>query len=100
MMMPAVNGRKARPDSIGEKSSTRCRYSVLKKNIEKSPQATMSIATLAPRTVRTAKIERRTSGSAERCSITTKPIRSTAESARMPITWPEPQPSSAERTIP
>ena len=45
---------------------------MLKKNIANSPQATTSIATFAPRTVRTEKIERRTSGSAERDSITTK----------------------------
>ena len=73
---------------------------MLKKNIAKSPAATTNIAAFAPRTVFTEKIERRTSGSAERRSISTKPTSSTAETARMPSTSPEPQPDSAERTMP
>ena len=95
-----MNGTNAKPASSGEKPSTRCTYSVLKKNIAKRPAATMSIATFAPRTVLTEKIERRTSGSAERCSMRTNATSSTAASARMPSTSAEPQPASAERTIP
>ena len=97
---PSVNGTNAKPASSGEKPSTRWRYSVLKKNIANRPAATTNIATFAPRTVLTAKIERRTSGSAERRSIRTKATSSTAARARKPSTSPEPQPSSAERTIP
>ena len=73
---------------------------MLKKNIAKRPAATTNIATFAPRTVLTEKIERRTSGSAERRSISTNATRSTAASARKPSTSAEPQPASAERTIP
>ena len=97
---PSVNGTNANPASSGEKPSTRWRYSVLKKNIANSPAATISIATFAPRTVLTEKIESRTSGSAERRSMSTKATSSTAESARKPSTSAEPQPDSAERTIP
>ena len=46
-MIPAVNGRKARPASIGEYPRTGWTNSVLKKNIANSPQATTSIATFA-----------------------------------------------------
>ena len=73
---------------------------MLKKNIEKSPAATTNIAMFAPRTVLTEKIESRTRGSAERDSISTKATSSTAASARMPSTSPDPQPDSADRTIP
>ena len=73
---------------------------MLKKNIAKSPAATTNIATLAPRTVFTEKIERRTSGSTERCSMKTNAASRTTATARIPSTSPEPQPDSAERTIP
>ena len=73
---------------------------MLKKNIENRPAATTNIAAFAPRTVLTEKIERRTSGSAERRSMKTKPTSNTAERARNPSTSVEPQPSAEERTMP
>ena len=82
------------------KPSTRCTKSVLKKNIANMPAATTNIATFAPRTVRTEKIERRTSGSTERRSIRTKATSRTTASAMNPSTSAEPHPDSAERTIP
>jgi hypothetical protein len=58
------------------------------------------MAALAPRTVFTEKIDSRTSGSAERRSISTNATSRTAASATNPSTSPEPQPDSPERTMP
>ena len=60
----------------------------------------MNIAAVAARTVRTEKIDSRTSGSTDRRSITTKAVSGAAASVRKPSTSAEPQPDSAERTIP
>ena len=73
---------------------------MLKKNIANRPAATTNIATFPARTVFTAKIERRTSGSVERLSITTKAMSRTTARPRNPSTSAEPHPASAERTIP
>ena len=100
MATPTVKGRNASPACSGEKSSTRWRYSVLKKNIAKRPEATSSMTTFAARSVRTLKMLSRTSGSGERRSIITKAVRMTTASARKPTVCADPQPFSAVETIP
>ena len=74
-------------------------YSVLKKNIAKSPAATRNIATLAARTVRTRKMLSRTSGSAERRSMKTKATSSASAIPPTPSVCSEPQPFSCAFTI-
>ena len=73
---------------------------MLKKNIAKSPAATRNITTFAARTVRTRKMLRRTSGSAERRSMTTNATSSAMASAKNPPVCSDVQPFSCALTIP
>ena len=73
---------------------------MLKKNIAKRPAATTSMTTFAARRVRTLKMLRRTSGSGERRSITTKAARRTTASVRKPSVCADPQPFCSVETIP
>jgi hypothetical protein len=63
---------------------------VLKKNIANIPDATRRITTFAVNSERTRKIDSRTSGAFERCSITTNDASNTAERAKKPIVVTEP----------
>ena len=76
IMIPAVKGRNATPAFSGPKPSARWMYCVLKKNIANIPEKARNIDRFAVVSERTRKIESRTSGSAERCSIRTNPTRS------------------------
>ena len=67
-------------------------YSVSIRNIENSAVPMMKPATLAPATVFVRSRPNRISGSGCRCSQTAKPARSTAEPAKKPIVFAEPQP--------
>src|SRR3984893_6993291 len=74
-------------------------YSELKKNIAKSPQATRSITTFEAASARSRKIDSRTSGATERCSITTTAASSAFASTKKPIVVVEPQPFRSAWTI-
>src|SRR4029078_9167639 len=99
-MMPAVNGKKATPALSGPKPSTFWMYSVLKKNTENMPEKARNIDRLAVVSERTRKIESRTSGSAERHSISTNAVSSRAETMKETIDAVEPQPCRAALTTP
>ena len=100
IMIPAVKGRKATPAFNGPKPSARWMYCVLKKNIANIPEKARNIERFAVVSERTRKIESRTSGSAERCSIRTNPTRSAAAATNETIDTVEPQPCWAELTSP
>ena len=99
-MIPAVNGRNATPALSGPKPSTFWMYSVLKKNIANMPEKARNIDRFAVVSERTRKIESRTSGSAERHSITTNAVSSRAETMKETTDAVEPQPCVAELTSP
>ena len=99
-MIPAVNGRNATPALSGPKPSARWMYCVLKKNMANIPEKARNIDRFAVVSERVRKIESRTSGSAERCSIRTKPTMSAAEATKETIVHVELQPCSAACTSP
>ena len=73
---------------------------MLKKNIANIPEKARNIDRFAVRSERTRKIESRTSGSAERCSMRTNAARSTTATTNETIVCVEPQPCVAELTSP
>ena len=75
-------------------------YCVLKKNIANIPEKARNIDRFAVVSERMRKIESRTSGSAERCSIRTNPTSSTAAATKETIVTVELQPCCAELTSP
>ena len=82
--MAAVSGRKLSPARSGEKPSTSCTYKDAKKNTANIPPVTVSIVRFAARIGRSLKIDRRTSGSVTRASISTNPTSSTIPPIRNP----------------
>jgi hypothetical protein len=91
MAVPAT-ARYAMPVRMGEYPSTCCMYSVSIRNIENIAVPRMKPATFAPTSVRRRKIENGISGSAARASVTRKPARSAAATAKSPIVSTEAQP--------
>ena len=98
-MIPPVKGRNASPASNGPYPSTRWMYSVLKKNMANTPDATRNMTTFAVNSERIRKIESRTSGAAERCSISTKAVSRTTATAKKPIVVADVQPFVSAWTI-
>src|ERR1700736_5045299 len=78
---------------MGEKCSTVCRYSEMKKNIENRLMPTSSPTMFAPRSVRRRKIENGISGQRSRSSIATKASSSSAAPASFSSVAAEPQPT-------
>ena len=71
---------------------------MLKKNIANIAEKARNMDRFAVRSERTRKIESRTSGSDDRCSITTNAARSTTATMNETIVSVEPQPCWAELT--
>ncbi len=71
----------------------------MKKNIANRPAPTRNIVVFAVRSERTRKIESRTSGAFERCSITTNETSRTADRTSVPIVCTDVQPFSGTWTI-
>ncbi len=71
----------------------------MKKNIANRPEATRNIVVFAVSSERTRKIESRTSGAFERCSIRTKLTSRIAERTNVAIVSADVQPFSGPCTI-